>query len=160
MNSIDGIIENYLKYTENYKGILNNYINMYGKDVLYHILPENNNDLTGDNIYIKALGKHRVSFDYSSDLIKKLPAKLLIEYPDWYRSFTGEPVDMLIYFSDKVSERLNTGDVILHENNGKQLFYRVMEPVETYQEQVYRAQMKLIQSKEVKSNKNDTGLLF
>jgi len=159
MTNVESIIDKFTEYASVFSTVTNKYVNMYGKDAMYLFLAKTETD---DNPYVTALGKNNVSFDYASPEIKKVPVHILVDQADWYKSYLGDAVDSMLYFSTEVTDPITAGDVVVYQRQNLQYFYRVNEPNETYSKIIYKCNLKLIQTKEIKKNlKNgQVGVIF
>ncbi len=154
MNGLDGIIENYLEYAKEYAPILDRYINLYGKDAMY-LSTEN----MQEDEYIKAFGKDKIAFSYSNPNLTKIPVKVLVDYADWYLEHQGATLDVTINFSTE-NPRIQVGDIMVHQRLNRQYFYRLTEVVQSYNEMLYRCNVKLIQFKNTGERKDQKGKIL
>lgn len=158
---LETLVDNFIKYASVYSQALRRYVGLYGKDVTFMKLPNNSTE----DPYLVALGKQNVSFDYENPLIKKVPAKLIVDYADFYRRYQVEEMQSLIYFSEDAPDVVTAGDLIMYHKTGIDiLIYRITDPVETYARILYRATLKLVQNKHVKptheERASDTGVII
>lgn len=153
-----------------YSKMLTRYLETYGKKCTYYINPNNEakenesiriantNDVDVavqgnvndshkrlDN-YTLAYGKDLVGYDFSK--LQKVPAVLYAEYRDYYVHDIGaeDSVSFMLSVKDTPVSR---GDIISYEIQDKQIFYRINDKVNSYQEIIYRINCKLIQVKQL-----------
>lgn len=151
---------------------LEQYIATYGKNCVFYINPNHEsseNDVKNDvdksvletisNVndshqrldnYTLTFGKDQVGYDYSK--LQKVNARILAEYKDYYVHDIGaeDSVSFILQVKDTPISR---GDIISYEIQDKQVFYRISDKMQSYQEILYRIQCKLIQVKKLGGGK-------
>ena len=149
---LEHLVDNFIRYAAVYSQALKRYAGLYGKDVTFMKLPNNSTE----DPYLVALGKNKVSFDYENPIIKKVPAKLIVDYSDFYKRYVTADFDALIFFSENAPV-ITAGDLVMYNQcKTDVIIYRIIEPVETYGDILFKCNMKMIQSKHVMNEKTST----
>lgn len=141
------------------------YIATYGKSCIFYINPNheasengdvdqstelNQNDVNDsiqriDN-YTLAYGKDLVGYDFAK--LQKVKAKILAEYKDFYTQNMGseETMSFMLHVHNTPVSR---GDIISYTVQNKEVFYRISDKINEFQNILYRIQCKLIQVKQL-----------
>lgn len=144
------------------------YISTYGKSCTFYINPnheasendqfnnvdnstEQNQKDVNDSLqridnYTLAYGKDLVGYDFAK--LQKVNARLLAEYKDFYIQNMGaeESVSFMLHVKGTPVSR---GDIISYKIQDKEVFYRISDKIQEFQNVLYRIQCKLIQVKEL-----------
>ena len=147
---------------------LSRYIATFGKDCIFYINPNHeasengvkndldkstelnqedvNNSVQRTDNYTLAYGKDMVGYDYSK--LQKVPAKILADTKEYYvHEIAGE--DNAMFYLQVRNIPISRGDIISYTLQDKQIFYRIADKVQSFNEIAYRVQCKLIQVKKL-----------
>ena len=164
-NPTDIIDKDLLYKTPIYNKMIEEYMKIWGKNCTYYINPnheakENDNSINNndelyhqedindslkrlDN-YTLAYGKDMVGYDYTK--MQQVEAKLLADIKSYYIHDVGAE-DNVSFYINVIGTPVSRGDIISYNIQDKQIFYRITEKVQSYQEMIYLISCKLIQVK-------------
>jgi hypothetical protein len=133
-----------LKYQENFKSYIQNYINTYGFPCVYLTQSTETGKL---NDFQLAFGGDKVGYDTTSSYYRRLNAKILVDFNNYSKLSIGVDTTIQAFVPDL--ESFHTGDRVEIQSNGIKLLYGI-ENAEKFNDIMYRFDLKFISKSNLK----------